>query len=64
MKLIRKGVFETNSSSCHAIVVDHNLLTKEEKISKNGILKIDVDESYGWNGECKTSQEKLNYISQ
>ena len=65
MKKIRKGTFETNSSSMHSLVVTgEKKINKEQlKIDENGFIEVETDE-YTWGGNVllKSSQEKLNYV--
>lgn len=62
MKIIRKHTFETNSSSCHSIVIDKVSANKIKKV-KPCELKISLDKEYGWNGTpLKSIAEKLNYV--
>lgn len=61
MKIIRKSTFETNSSSCHSIVIDKTSANKIKK-TKPCELKLSLDKYYGWNGDpLKSIAEKLNY---
>ena len=60
MKRIRKGIFETNSSSTHAlcIVKEDNKLEKPEK------LKFDIYGDFGWSFEVFNSQsDKFTYLT-
>lgn len=66
MKKIRKGTFETNSSSMHSLVVEGGI--KGEKKEANlplypdGTLEIETGE-YGWGyGLLKTPVSKLEYL--
>lgn len=62
MKIIRKSIFETNSSSCHSIVIDKVSANKIKK-AKPCELKLSLDKEYGWNGApLKSIAEKLNYV--
>lgn len=62
MKIIRKSTFETNSSSCHSIVIDKTSANKIKK-TKPCELKLSLDKYYGWNGDpLKSIAEKLNYV--
>ena len=66
MKKIRKGTFETNSSSMHSLVVEGGI-TGEKKEAKlplypDGTLEIETGE-YGWGYELlKTPVSKLEYL--
>ena len=42
MKTIRKGMFETNSSSTHALVID-----KDFKVDKQSVQNLYMDTVYG-----------------
>ena len=65
MKKIRKGTFETNSSSMHSLVVtgEKKINRKQFKINENGFIEVETDE-YTWGGNVllKSPQEKLNYV--
>ena len=64
MKKIRKGTFETNSSSMHSlVVVGEKKINKEQlKIDEDGFIEVETDE-YTWGYFIlETAQEKLNYI--
>ena len=60
MKQIRKNVFETNSSSCHSLVIS------KDDYGPNHIptfLNFDADEDYGWEQYClSTDEEKASYL--
>lgn len=60
MKQIRKNVFETNSSSCHSLVIS------KDDYGPNHIpstLRFNADEDYGWRADCLTSTEdKASYL--
>ena len=61
MLKIRENVFETNSSSCHSLVINDN--TTYNTISCEDVLEIQGGE-YGWGYEKLTSAiEKLNYVA-
>lgn len=47
MKKIRNGMFETNSSSSHSIILNKGRITDKLNPDKYGILKIYPDE-FGW----------------
>ena len=50
-KIIRKGVFEINSSSCHSISVDMDSLEFDKvNIDDDGIFYIDAND-FGWEQE-------------
>lgn len=64
MKRIRKGVFETNSSSMHSLVIkgEKKIDRKQLKINENGFIEVETDD-YTWgNFILETAQEKLNYV--
>lgn len=61
---IRKGVFETNSSSMHSLVIKgEKKINKEQlKINEDGFIEVETDD-YTWeNFILETAQEKLNYV--
>ena len=61
---IRKGVFETNSSSMHSLVIKgEKKINKEQiKINEDGFIEVETDD-YTWGYFIlKTVQEKLNYV--
>lgn len=61
---IRKGVFETNSSSMHSLVIkgEKKINREQLKINEDGFIEAET-EDYTWgNSLLKTAQEKLNYI--
>ena len=66
MKQVRKGTFETNSSSMHSLVIENEksigkLEESKLKLNKKGEIRVHLGE-YGWGLEfLKTQQEKLNY---
>ena len=62
---IRKGVFETNSSSMHSLVIkgEKKINREQLEINENGFIEVETDEyTFGGNSILKTAQEKLNYI--
>ena len=62
---IRKGVFETNSSSMHSLVIKGEKKIKREqlRINEDGFIEAETDEyTFGGNSLLKTAQEKLNYM--
>ena len=60
MKQIRKNVFETNSSSCHSLVISKSNYGPEH-IPK--FLNFNADNDYGWGKSCiNTSDEKASYL--
>ena len=62
---IRKGVFETNSSSMHSLVIKgEKKINKEQlKINEDGFIEAET-EDYTWgNFILETAQEKLNYVA-
>lgn len=60
MKVIRKNVFETNSSSTHSISIYKWQPTRESKIPVNG--ELEVDGYISSQTEIKDEVGKLNYI--
>ena len=64
MKKIRKGTFETNSSSMHSLVItgEKKINREQLKINKDGFIEVETVE-YTWGHFIlETVQEKLNYI--
>lgn len=64
MRQIRRGVFETNSSSTHSVTVDHNkgLSPNYLYVSEDGYVHAEFDE-FGWEVWDYTDQEtRLNYL--
>lgn len=62
MKIVRNGVFETNSSSCHSLILNGKMDGHKSSIYGD-VLTIDLHD-YGW--ETTTYEEvleKLNYIA-
>lgn len=62
MKIVRNGVFETNSSSCHSLILNGKMDGHKSSIYGD-VLTIEL-EDYGW--ETITYDgvlEKLNYIA-
>lgn len=62
---IRKGVFETNSSSMHSLVIkgEKKINREELEINENGFIEVETDD-YTWgNFILETAQEKLNYVA-
>ena len=66
--IIRHGVFETNSSSCHSLALtkgDNNKLSKlytDYQLDKNGNLHFNAGE-YGWGFDVLSDfQSKLDYV--
>lgn len=60
MKQIRKNVFETNSSSCHSLVISKESV-KDEDLPK--YLNINTNEDFGWMFNCYyTPEEKAGYL--
>lgn len=61
---IRKGVFETNSSSMHSLVIkgEKKINREQLKINENGFIEVET-EDYTWGFFIlKTAQEKLDYV--
>lgn len=61
---IRKGVFETNSSSMHSLVIkgEKKINREQLKINEDGFIEVETDD-YTWgNFILETAQEKLNYV--
>lgn len=62
---IRKGVFETNSSSMHSLVIkgEKKINREQLKINEDGFIEVET-EDYTWGYFIlETAQEKLNYIA-
>lgn len=62
---IRKGVFETNSSSMHSLVIkgEKRINREQLKINENGFIEVETDD-YTWGYFIlETAQEKLNYVA-
>lgn len=62
MKIVRNGVFETNSSSCHSLILNGKMDGKTRGFYED-VLTINLQD-YGW--ETVTYEgvfEKLNYIA-
>lgn len=57
MRTIRKGIFETNSSSTHTLVISN-----EDTLAKKDFLYFDFDE-FGWEfEEYNTPEERASYL--
>lgn len=64
MRKIRRGMFETNSSSCHTIVIQEGSQVDDSymHVPDNGIIHIS-DGEYGWGIETlRYPEEKASYI--
>lgn len=64
MKQIRRGVFETNSSSTHSVTVDHSkgLSPNYLYVSDDGYVHAEFGE-FGWEVWDYTDQEtRLSYL--
>lgn len=62
MKQIRDNVFETNSSSVHAISISKDGLEPSKLyVDKNDKITVELG-SFGCNGELTTQNEKLSYL--
>lgn len=66
MKKLRKGVFETNSSSMHSVVISGNSDDFDDfpKLDKDGMVHIRCDE-FGWyyEGNYYGVERKLSYLA-
>lgn len=66
MKKLRKGVFETNSSSMHSVVITGNSDNFDDfpKLGKDGMVHIRCDE-FGWSyeGYYYGVEQKLSYLA-
>lgn len=65
MKKIRKGTFETNSSSMHSIVVEGMEETKEfnPKVDKNGYYHIKLDDYSDLDHDLRTAEEIISFAA-
>jgi hypothetical protein len=65
---VRKSVFETNSSSSHSLVVDHDSeLNKQpfnEELTKKGVLNVQGGDYHWGYEELHSAEEKINYLAQ
>lgn len=64
MKLVRKGVFETNSSSAHSLAVQKNDADlRAIPLDSDGKIHVDVNAEFGWENETYTDpHSKLQYV--
>lgn len=62
MKVIRKSVFETNSSSAHTLCLTTDYRTKLDLNIKDNVLTVELGEYGQQKRRLTTPQEKLNYI--
>ena len=61
MKKLRSNVFETNSSSCHSLVIDKK--SDYDTIPNNGISELEGGQ-FGWGyKELTIPIERLNYVA-
>lgn len=65
MKKIRKGTFETNSSSMHSLVVEGMEETKEfnPKVDKNGYYHIKLDDYSNLTRDLETTEEIISFVA-
>lgn len=65
MKKIRKGTFETNSSSMHSLVVEGMEETKKfnPKVDKNGYYHIKVDDYSNLTRDLETTEEIISFVA-
>lgn len=63
MRQIRRGVFETNSSSTHSVTIRHKGLAHNcMKISKDGYIHTKIGE-FGWEiVNYKEQEDRLSYL--
>jgi len=62
MKVIRKSVFETNSSSTHSIKINEGDKLTSSLLGKNGVHYVECEE-FGWERtEYYDAETKLSYI--
>lgn len=60
LKLVRRSTFETNSSSCHSVVLLAKDLPKTKSQSKEILLSLD---EFGWGTDIVTNEgTKLDYL--
>lgn len=67
MKQIRRGTFETNSSSMHSLVIENDksigeLEKSDLKLNKKGEIEVQLGEYGCFFAFLTTQQEKLNYL--
>lgn len=63
MQKIRSKVFETNSSSCHSLVIDKNTSYTTMNLNQKGDIEIGTGE-YGWGiSRLVTPEEKAAYLN-
>lgn len=62
MKVTRKSVFETNSSSAHTLCLTTDCRSKLDLNIKDGVLTVELGEYGPQERRLTTPQEKLNYI--
>lgn len=62
MKVTRKSVFETNSSSAHTLCLTTDCRSKLDLNIKDGVLTVELGEYGQQERRLTTPQEKLNYI--
>lgn len=65
MKKIRRGTFETNSSSMHSLVIEGMEETKEfnPKVDKNGYYHIKVDDYSNLTRDLETTEEIISFVA-
>ena len=65
MKKIRRGTFETNSSSMHSLVIEGMEETKEfnPKVAKNGYYHIKVDDYSNLTRDLETTEEIISFVA-
>lgn len=65
MKKIRRGTFETNSSSMHSLVIEGIEETKEfnPKVDKNGYYHIKVDDYSNLTRDLETTEEIISFVA-
>lgn len=62
MKLVRHGVFETNSSSCHSLSVGNSGVYQSITPNEDNLIVIDDSYEFGWSQEMYTNtDERLAY---
>lgn len=62
-RTIRYGTFETNSSSMHSLVYSNIKMDKSElPVTSDGVVYVDLEQSYQCSGTLTTQLEKLEYL--
>lgn len=62
-RTIRYGTFETNSSSMHSLVYSNIKMDKSElPVTSDGVVYVDLEQSYLCSGTLTAQLEKLEYL--